>query len=307
MADILDIIWLPFVACVVLTGIHCYLGLHVVMRGVIFVDLALAQIAAMGTAVGLAAGLAPGSVQAYFVSLGFTFVGAAVFSLARFRDHRVPQEAMIGITYAVSTAMSLLILSKTAVETEQLKSMLEGELLFVTWPQVTRTLIVYGCVGLVHWCFRRPFFDSSRNHGGPAAATGQRKWDFVFYMTFGLVVTSSVQIAGVLLVFSFLVVPAVCAMMFFDSVAARLLTGWSLGIAATVAGLSASWRWDLPPAMSIVAVFGLMVIAASAAYAVVRRRAEPGTARQPSAGVDAASSTACQPRYGSETSEGVWR
>ncbi|RJP40688.1 MAG: metal ABC transporter permease [Phycisphaerales bacterium] len=265
-------IWLPFIACAVLTGIHCYLGLHVVMRGVIFVDLALAQIAAMGTAVGLICGLEPGSIAIYLVSLVFTFVGAAVFSLARFKDHRVPQEAMIGITYAVSTAVTLLILSKSAVETEQLKSMLEGELLFVTWPQVYKTLVIYGGVGLIHWTFRRPFFAISRDHGRTMTASARRGWDFLFYMTFGLVVTSSVQIAGVLLVFSFLVAPAVCAMMFFDSATARLLTGWSLGMIATVFGLTASWTWDLPPAMSIVAVFGAMVASFSAAYALVRRR-----------------------------------
>jgi len=267
MFDSLDILFAPFVACVVLTGMHCYLGLHVVMREVIFVDLALAQIAAMGAAVGTLAGLPPDSFQAYGCALGFTFFGAAIFAVGRFRDQRVPQEAIIGITYAVASAVTILILSKSAVEREQIEQMLVGRLLFVDWGQILKITLISVVVAVLHIAARKPFFAISR-HGVQAAASGLhvRAWDFVFYASFGLVVTTAVQIAGVLLVFSLLVGPAICAMLFFESVAARLVAGWVLGMAGTLAGLTASLHWDLPPGVSIVAAFGALVLLSSLLY-----------------------------------------
>ncbi len=268
----LELLAAPFAACVVLTGIHCYLGIHVVMREVIFVDLALAQIAAMGAAAGTVFGFQPHTQQAYACSLAFTFLGAAIFAIGRFRDRRVPQEAIIGIVYAVSSAVAILILSKIAVDRDEIENMLVGRLLFVDWPEVLKTLIIYAAVGAVHVLFRRRFFAISRARGeAHRLDMNVRLWDFVFYMTFGLVVTSSVQMAGVLLVFSFLVVPAVCAMMFFASVGRRLLAGWGFGLLASVAGLWASAQWDLPTGASVVATFGVLLICCALVFAVLRR------------------------------------
>ena len=273
----LEILSVPFVACLVLTGILCYFGIHVIMREVIFVDLALAQIAAMGAAVGALLGFDPHSAQGYAAALGFTVVGAAIFTLGRFRDARVPQEAIIGIVYAVSTAVALLILSKIAVEQDEIKNMLVGRLLFVDWPEVVTTGVICTAVGLVHFGLRHRFFAISTSaERARSSGLNVYMWDFVFYVTFGLVVTSSVQMAGVLPVFSFLIVPAACAMMFFSATRTRLLVGWVFGILASALGLMASAVWDLPTGASVVAAFGALFVCCAIAYAVTRRlRAEP--------------------------------
>ncbi|MEZ4600902.1 MAG: metal ABC transporter permease [Syntrophotaleaceae bacterium] len=249
-----------FAACLVLAGIHCYLGLHVVLRGVIFVDLALAQIAALGGAVALLSGHEPGSVAAFGYSLAFTFVGAAVFALGRFRDERIPQEAVIGITYAVASAVAVLILDRSVHGQEEIKAMLLGSILFVGWAEVGKTFALYLAVGAVHFFLRKPFLEISTDVNA-ARASGRIIWfwDLVFYATFGLVVTSSVAIAGVLLVFTLLVVPAACAMLFLDRIMPRLLAGWSLGFLGCSAGLFLSVRGDLPTGPAIVAVFGLLL------------------------------------------------
>ncbi len=262
----------PFVACLVIAGIHCYLGMHIVTRGVIFVDLALAQIAALGAAVGVLAGFSPESWHTQAWALGFTVFGAAIFALGRFRDQRVPQEAIIGIVYAVSNAVTVLVLSKTATEREHIEHMLVGRLLFVDWDQIIPIAIIYAVIAVLHYLWRKPFLAISRD---AEAAEKQgyriRLWDFLFYVTFGVVVTNSVQIAGVLLVFSFLVAPAICAMLFFRSIPARLAMGWALGLIGPVLGLAASLKWDFPPGVSIVAAFGLLVLACSLIYGVGRR------------------------------------
>ena len=259
MPELLQLLAAPFVACLVLTGIHCYLGIHVLMREVIFVDLALAQIAALGAAAGVIMGVDPHSQQAYAFSLGFTFVGAAIFALGRFRDARVPQEAVIGIVYAVSSAAAIIVLSKSALEREHIEHMLVGRLLFVEWAEVGKTALIYGVIAVIHVLMRKPFFAVSRA-GGQAQATVRciRVWDFVFYATFGFVVTSSVQMAGVLLVFSFLIIPASCAMLFLTNIRGRLMAGWIFGLVGSAAGLSASAAWDLPTGAAVVAAFGVL-------------------------------------------------
>jgi len=263
----LDLLAAPFIACLVLTGIHCYLGLHVVMRGVIFVDLALAQIAALGAAAGILMGFEPHSALNYTSSLLFTFVGASIFAVGRFRERRIPQEAIIGIVYAVSAAVAILILSKTAVDRDEIEGMLVGRLLFVDWTEIGKTLAIYLPVGALHYALRDRFFAISTSpEDAHAAGLAVRGWDFLFYMTFGLVVTSSVEMAGVLLVFSFLIVPAVCAMMFFSSVTGRLLVGWGFGFAASVFGLFISAHWDFPTGASVVTAFGVLILLSAIVY-----------------------------------------
>jgi len=244
-------------ACIILTGIHCYLGIHVLMREVVFVDLALAQIAALGTAVAVLAGLSSDSGAAYAASLGATLIGAAFFAMTRFRDSRVPQEAVIGIAYAVASAAAILILSQSAVERDEIEHMLVGRLLLVLWPDVIKAAIIYAGVALIHILFFRKFIALTRRRDAPTGI-GARFWDFVFYATFGVVVTSSVHLAGVLLVFSFLIVPAACAMLFAQDIRVRLVSGWAIGLAGSVAGLFASAWWDLPAGPAIVASFGVL-------------------------------------------------
>jgi zinc/manganese transport system permease protein len=228
---------------------------------VIFVDLALAQVAALGSTVALLAGYELNSTETYLISLSFTFFGAAVFALGRMREESVPQEAIIGIVYAVSSAAAILVLDRAPHGEEAIKDMLVGDILFVTWPQIIKMFVIYLAVGALHFLLRKKFLLISMNINlARQQGLWIRFWDFVFYITFGLVVTSSVRIAGVLLVFSYLVVPAVCAMFFVKSVARRLLVGWGLGFAASVLGLCASAQWDLPTGASVVTVFGIILV-----------------------------------------------
>src|SRR5690349_15553866 len=205
---ILRLLAAPFVASLILTGIHAYLGVHVVQRGVIFVDLSLAQIAALGGTIALLLPISGGDAHApsvYWISLAFTFIGALVFSTIRSRHARIPQEAIIGICYAVASAASILAMSKATSESEHLKDMLVGNILAVSWAEVIKTALLYGAIGAFHFIFRRQFLAISLDHNA-AEASGMnvRLWDFLFYASFGFVVTSSVSIAGVLLVFCYL-------------------------------------------------------------------------------------------------------
>jgi zinc/manganese transport system permease protein len=223
----------PFVASLILTGIHAYLGVHVVERGVIFVDLSLAQIAALGASIAIlmpVTGGDPHAPSVYWVSLGFTFIGAAVFSTVRGHRARIPQEAIIGICYAVASAASILAMSKATSESEHLKDMLVGNILAVSWSEVARTAALYGAIGLFHYVFRKRFLAISLDHAGAVSrGVSVRFWDFLFYASFGVVVTSSVSIAGVLLVFCYLIVPSVGAMLYAESVGKRLAIGWTMG------------------------------------------------------------------------------
>ena len=260
MNEFFELMTKPFLACLILTGIHSYLGVHVIEREVIFVELALAQIAALGSTVGFMLGYGLHSQQGYFISLTFTLVGAAVFAATRLRKPIVPQEAIIGIAYAVAAAASVLILSRSAEGGEELKAILVGHLLFVDWHEIIKILVIYTVIGVVHVCFRRQFFTISQNPE-TAFANGMnvRMWDFIFYATFGFVVTSSVEVAGVLLVFSFLVVPAVCGAILAQSLRTRLLLGWSIGLFCSMAGIVLSYYLDLPTGATVVCVFGAFV------------------------------------------------
>ncbi len=264
MIDFFDLMLKPLLACLILTGIHAYLGLHVIQREVIFVDLALAQIAAFGATVGLFFGWGLHSSQSYFCSLAFTLVGAAIFAFTRLRKPIVPQEALIGIVYAVSAAASILVLSRSAEGGEELKSLLVGHLLFVDRPEILQILILYSIIGVIHWKFRRPLMLIS-THPDKAFEQGYRVrlWDFLFYGTFGVIVTSSTELAGVLLVFSFLIVPAVCGVLLTNDVRNRLVVGWLCGVVTSVAGLSASYLFDLPTGAAIVCTFAVTLMICS--------------------------------------------
>jgi len=274
--DILSFLLLPFLAGLVLTGIHAYLGVHVVERGVIFVDLSLAQIAGLGTTVALLAGYDVHSNISYFWSLAFTIIGAAIFALTRVhRETRIPQEAIIGIVYAVSAAAAILVMSKAPQETEHLKDMLVGNILAVSWYTVLKTAGLYALVGLFHFIFRKKFLAISVGaHNGQAETIPNvRLWDFLFYTSFGFVVTSSVAIAGVLLVFSYLIVPSVAAMLFSTSIGTRLAIGWTIGALVTALGILLSFQLDLPTGATIVCTFGLaLAILAAVRWLLVRRQ-----------------------------------
>jgi len=254
----------PFVASLILTGIHSYLGVHVVERGVIFVDLSLAQIAALGGTIALLLPISGGDAHSpavYWISLAFTFIGAFVFSTIRVRRARIPQEAIIGICYAVASAAAILAMSKATSESEHLKDMLVGNILAVSWFDVGKTAALYGAVGLFHYIFRRQFLAISMDHKkAEVNGVSVKMWDFLFYASFGFVVTSSVAIAGVLLVFCYLIVPSVAAMLYADSIGKRLAIGWTMGTVVSALGVYLSLMLDLPTGATIVCTFGMVLI-----------------------------------------------
>ena len=273
----LSLFWPPLVACLVIVAIHAYLGLHVIAREVIFVDLALAQMAALGSVVAILAHSAPGSGAAFGYSLGFTTLGAGLFSLTRtYTRGRVPHEAIIGIVYVVASAAAILVADRTPGAGEAIKDILVGGLLWVGWPAIGQLAVVYVLVGIFHWFFRHRFLTISFD---PEAAASKgwnvRWWDFLFYLSFGLVITFSVPIVGVLLVFSFLVVPAAIAFQFTTHRGVLAVLAWVAGAVASAGGLLVSFRYDLPTGPLVVCMFGLLLVVVS----LVRRLVvgPPGT------------------------------
>ena len=267
-----ELLFWPFVAGLVLTGIHAYFGLHVLARGIVFVDLSLAQVAALGITVAILAGHPVQSAAAYWYALVFAGGGALLFALARRHEGALQQEAVIGIVYAVSAALGVLALDRAPQGAEHIKQILIGSIVTVRPQEVGSLALLYVALGTLHWLLRRPLLEVSFE---PALATAKRRriflWDVVFYGSFALVVTSSVRIAGVLLVFSYLIVPAAIAGLFAATVRSRLLLAWALGAVVTAAGLGASWAWDLPTGPAIVAAFGAAT--AGVALALALRRA----------------------------------
>jgi zinc/manganese transport system permease protein len=256
----------PLVACLVIVAIHSYLGLHVIAREVIFVDLSLAQMAALGSAVAILAGSQPDSSAAFLYALGFTSIGAVLFALTRTEDKgRVPQEAFIGIVYVVASAAAILVADRTPRGGEAIKDILVGSLLWVTWPAIARLAGVYAVIGLFHWVLRRRFLTISfQPETALVNGWSIRWWDFLFYLSFGIVITFSVPIAGVLLVFSFLVVPAAIAFQFTRRYGPLALVSWLAGALASAAGLLVSFHYDLPTGPIVVCMFGLLLLVAFA-------------------------------------------
>jgi len=273
----MDALSLPFfqtaaIAALVLAGIHAYLGFHIVRRGVLFVDLALAQMAALGVALGIVLGHEHDETGSYLLALGMTFVGAALFAWLRGRSQRVPLEAFIGIVFATAQALVFLVLEKSPSGPEHLKETLVGSLFTVDPAHIGRVAILYAVVGLVHFVLRKPFFEITNDPHG-ANQKGRRVfwWDFLFYATFGLVVTSSVQIAGVLLVFGFLVIPAVAGLMASSRPGPALVIGWVFGFSASVLGLLGSVTFDMPATPSILVTLTALLLVHGVALTVWRR------------------------------------
>ncbi len=257
-------IW-PVLACLVLTGILVYLGVHVIARKVIFVDLALAQIAALGTVTGVLLGYESGKDvnELYLYSLAFTFLGAFVFSMTRMRGEKVPHEAIIGIVYAVAFAATILVLARSPLGPQELDRLIKGELLWVQGGIVVKTAILYAVIGVFHYVFRKRFiaisFDPEKEEQN---GVNVRLWDFLFYMSFGFVITSSVAIAGVFLVFSYLVIPAVGAMLLAEKIGTRLTIGWVGGAVISFIGVKLSWHTGLPTSPLVVCMLAVTLVLA---------------------------------------------
>ena len=270
-----------FAECLVLVGIHSYLGLHVIKRKVIFVDLALAQIAALGATVGFLFGMDPSSKAAFVFSMAFTFLGAAIFAVTRLRRDRVPQEAVIGLVYALAAAVAILVIDKSPHGAEHIKDLLTGTILWVKWPEIIASAAAYSLVGLFHFVLRHRFIRITED---PEGAFGDgmwvRLWDFLFYLSFGFVITFSVRTAGVLLVFVFLVAPAISAVLLTQSWRGQLIIGWAMGTAVTMIALLLSYFLDLPSGPTVVAFYGVvLVLVALTAYLLRARDRRQAAAR----------------------------
>ena len=279
MLDVLSFLAAPFAACVILVGALGYLGLHVLLRKVIFVDLALAQIAALGAVVAFFFGHEPGTLPSTLFSLAAAILGAAIFAASRMRRERVPQEAIIGITYVIASAATILIADRAPEGAEHIKELLAGAIIWVTWPTVVKVLVVCAAVGALHYLMRRRFaLISERPDEAFASGISVRWWDFLFYVTFGVVITVSVEIAGVLMVFAYLVAPAIIALAAADDWLGRIVLAWVVGLVASALGLLASYRWDLPSGPAIVCTLGVLLV-----LFAVGRRLRPGRAVPPPA------------------------
>jgi zinc/manganese transport system permease protein len=263
----LELMLPPFVACMILVAIHSYLGLHVIAREVIFVDLSLAQMAALGTTIGILAGVAPDSTTAQLFALAFVILGAAVFAATRTTQRgNVPQEAIIGIVYVVASAAALLVADKAPRGADVIKDVLVGTILWVTWPTILKVLVAYVVLGTILFVLRHRFETISFTPEEAVARGWKvRWWDFVFYSIFGLVITFSVPLGGVLLVFSFLVVPAVTAFLFTRQPKQLTVIAWSTGAIASALGLWISYRSDLPTGPTIVCAYGAVLLLAALA------------------------------------------
>jgi len=252
----LELLTIPFFACLIISSIHCYMGLHIVKRGVIFVDLALAQCAVLGTSIASLNGYEPDSYQAYALSICFTLLGAAVFSLGTFKNKLVPHEAIIGIVYVVVSSISILVLDRSPHGLEEIKSMLVGSILFVTWKDIFGLLGVYIVLGILCSIFHKRFWTLSASIHTSNGQMNSKLWNFIFYAIFGIMVTRSVMYAGVLLVFSFLVIPAVCSFLFVNKFITAMIVAWGLALLGSFSGLFASGFFDLPTGAAIVTAFG---------------------------------------------------
>lgn len=272
MTEMLSFMAAPFAACLVLVGLHAYFGIHVIERRILFVDLAVAQFAALGAVVGFAFGQHPGELGSTLFSLGFATLAAALFALTRVRIEKLPQEAIIGITFVVASAATILVADRAPEGAEHIKETLAGSLLWVTWPTVLKVLGIYIGVGVFHWLLRHRFMLITTD---PEEAFSRgwriRWWDFLFYLSFGVMITFSVEIGGILMVFAYLVIPACVAILLHAGMRSRLVIGWIVGVIGSAVGLLASYYLDMPTGPAIVVVLGLMLVAAWLIDKTVRR------------------------------------
>jgi zinc/manganese transport system permease protein len=334
----IPVLIVPFFACLVIAGLHCYMGLHVLMRGVIFVDLALAQCAALGAAVALlllpviwpetlesheaealtiaaeeslamefaleddelllgsidSRGTVEGGTEhaehdhdhhalesrfSYIMSLLFALLGAALLAFGRFRNEQIPHEAIIGIIFVVCAALSVLILSKAPHGHDKMEAMLIGSILFVSSSQMINILGLYLILGVLHFIFRHKFIAISEDvASADRAGVRVRLWDCLFFATFALMVTQSVEIAGVYVVFSYLIIPTACGKLFGDRFGSQLVIAWGVAVLTTIIGLFVSAVWDMPTGSSLVSCFGGMLVVCIVLRWIQKRKATPGVA-----------------------------
>ncbi len=259
--DAVTILLPAFVFSVLLLATHTYLGLHVLARGIIFVDLALAQIAALGASIALLTGVDAHGFEARLYGIAATLVAALGLTLIRRVPDKTTREVIIGSVYVVTTALSVLVLSRSVHGMEELKALLNGSILWVRWQEIGIVAAVFAALGALHFVFRARFHALSfALDEGAAPRTPGFLWEFLFFASFALVIAIAVHVAGILVVFAYLIIPPFAASLVTRGFAARLFLGWGLGLLATLAALAAAYHADLPVGATVVSLLGILPI-----------------------------------------------
>lgn len=263
----------PFAACLTLIGIHGYFGIHVLKRQIIFIDIAMAQITAFGVTLGLIFHIEPETPLAYLFPLAFVIIAAFIFSSLKYARLRIPLEAIIGMSYALATAAAVLVLDLGAGSHEHTKEMLIGSILWVSWPQILKSLFIYSGIGIVHYAFRDKILAISENYEhAKMSGINVRLWDFIFYLTLGITVVCSVQIGGILVVFAFLVIPASISTLFSQKWLSRILIGWTIGTLVSIFGLFISWKYDAPSGPAVILFLAIFLLVAFSISKIVKKK-----------------------------------
>ncbi|MGP0564540.1 MULTISPECIES: metal ABC transporter permease [unclassified Nitrospina] len=252
----------PAAGCIILALVFTYFGLHVLKREVIFVDLSLAQLAALGATLGFALEWDAHSWGAQGLSLLFILLGALFFALVEYRFPEVSQEAVIGIVYVVGASLAIIIADRAPHAAEHIQYMLNGSILWITWTGVVSLTATAGIVGLLAWKWRKSIETWFDRKTADAGSYRRALWDFVFYALLGLVIAVSIKTAGIFLVFTLLIIPAVCATLFANTLYRQFVLGSVIGVVGSLAGLALSFSLDVPTGAMIVATFGVLFVAA---------------------------------------------
>jgi len=253
-----------FVLSLLMIMTHTYLGLHVLARGIIFVDLALAQVAALGVSVAFLLGQEAHGLMAQLYAFGATLIAAAGFAKLRQLPGKTTREVTIGCVYVVATALTIVILSRSSQGMEELKGLFNGHILWVSWSEIAIVAVAYVLLAMLHLYYRNRFYSLSFNEEGEDTDSTSFIWEFLFFASFAVVITLAVNLAGVLLVFAFLIIPAFSASFLSQSTTSRLLIGWLLGACGSAVGLWLSFIADLPTGATMVTVLGALPILAVA-------------------------------------------
>ena len=264
MLEIINFLFQPFLTCCLMIGIFGYFGIHVLKREIIFIDIALAQLAAVGSALAFIIWSAPeDSIIAYLSAFGFTILAALFYSFTNRKIVEIPQEAIIGVSYAIAAAAALFLLSMAAGGDVHLEEMLTGSILWAKWTDIITCVCLYGIVGAFHFIFRKKFITVSNDYRNSSKTDRNLViWDFLFYITLGIVITYSIRIAGVLVVFSFLIIPATFSALFAKRWNVRLVIAWCVGVFSSVAGLYLSYLFDFSSGPSVVTILGVSLVVA---------------------------------------------
>ena len=265
MSSVVEILGLPFLACLTILAIMGYLGIHVLMREVIFIDIALAQIAAVGAVVAhVAFGAHGDSILAYACAFGCTLVAAAFYSIVRRRVEQIPLEAIIGVTYAIAMAATLFLAGVAPGGHLHVQQILAGSILWAKWTDVAWCAVAFSGVGLCFYLFRIPLTKISEDYER-ARTEGLRVvlWDFIFYALLGVVITLAVRIAGVVVVFAFLIIPATISALFTPRLGTRLVIAWACGGLASLIGLLFSYYLDFSVGPAVALFLGLLLVLAA--------------------------------------------